>query len=193
MLRYLIERTLTATMKFLPEVEVTFDNYTKADKKGSFPFHGQIALRDKNYQKIVHAEWNLLSRFCKLGTRIEPSEGKITTFVALPPIAVWIGLHNYKIARRIVPEGYEARETSIGAHDGSIWWKVWTDPNSWKSTTPRWRDGAWSFVDFLLGPETHRNEVVGEPEEIVVHLPEGAYRGRSTIERMTWVRSRWFA
>ncbi len=193
MLRYLFERALTRAMKLLPDVEITFNNFTENDRKGEFPFHAQIALRDRNYQKIAHVEWNLMSRSFRVGASVDPSEGEVKTFVALPPVAVYFGLHSYRLARFFVPEGCAPRETSLSAHDGSVWWKVWADPTSWSSQTPRWRDGSWSVVDFLLGPETHRSETVGEPEEIVVHLPEGAYRGRSTIERSTWTRPRWFA
>jgi hypothetical protein len=191
MLRHLFERALTATMKLLPAV--TFDNLTKRDAKGEFPFHGRVAIRDRNYQTIARVEWDLMSRFAHAGARVEPAEGDVTAFAAVPPVAVWFGLHNYRMVRRLFGDNIGAKETSVAAHDGSIWWKVAAGPNSWSSGTPRWRDGSWSFVDALLGPETHRSEVVGEPEEIVVHLPEGAYRGRSTIERTTRERPRWFA
>lgn len=201
MLRDLIDRARAAVANALPEIH--FTNHTKIDKKGDFPLAGQIALTTKDHRTRVRLAWNLWTHFAHASVEVDPTEGEVMLSAALPPIALWFGVTNYHAVRRIFRlgdvdldrfmGGRGAREVRVAAHDGSVWWSFWTDPNSWSSRTPRWRQGSFSVLDALLGPQETKRETVGEPEVVTIPMPEGNYLGRSTIERCTWKRPRWFA
>lgn len=190
MLRNLIDRARAAVANALPEFR--FTNHTKLDRKGEFPLAGQIRLTTKDGRTSARMSWDLWSHFAHAGVKIEPMEGEVVLSAAVPPIALWFGFQNYRAVHRIM-KGHEAREIRFAAHDGCVWWSLWTDPDSWSSKTPRWRQGSFSVADAILGRQEMKREVVGEPEIVTIPMPEGNYLGRSTIERVTWKRPRWFA
>lgn len=84
-----------------------------------------------------------------------------------------------------------SREISLCEHDGSIWWTVWRDwKDGWSRDVPRWRDGNFSFVDFLLGKVRHET-VLLEERDVLIPMPEGSYPARCKMVERVWHRSRW--
>lgn len=188
MLQKLIDRARAAVANALPEFR--FTNHTKLDKKGDFPLAGQIRLTTKDGRKSARLSWHLGGRFTHASVKVDPTEGEVVLSAALPPVALWFGLNDYRTINRLAKK---PREVRISADEGSVYWSLWTNPNSWSSRTPRWRQGSFSVVDAFLGERTMKTETVGEPEVVTIPMPEGNYLGRSTIERVTWSRPRWFA
>lgn len=86
----------------------------------------------------------------------------------------------------------EDREVSINFYHGSISWSFWTDPMSWSSLTPKWRQGSFNFVDFLLGRSKCEHHTI-EERNVLIPMPERAYQATAKLEQWTWRRPRWFA
>ena len=78
----------------------------------------------------------------------------------------------------------EGRELSIRAHDGSLWWKLWTEPWDGKSHVFHWKDK-------LIGKATY-NEVLIEERDVLVPMPEKAYAAHVKFFESTWTYPRWF-
>jgi hypothetical protein len=189
MLGRTIERLKALAARLAPEF--SWANHTKADKKGELPLHGRASLMWDDGRTHLRLEWNLWSSFAHAGFEVDPMESEAKVYAAIPPVAVWLTLSSWPLMNKLAKKLRE-REASISFHDGSIWWKAWTNPNHYSSKTPRWRDGSLNLADLFLGGETLSREPVGEPLEVEIPMPEGVYLGRSTIERLTWRRPRWF-
>jgi hypothetical protein len=76
-------------------------------------------------------------------------------------------------------------------HDRAIWWEVWHSKWEHKASTPRWRSGNFHWWDCLTGKPAYTSEVTEGPVEVLVPMPEGAYRATVKLERLTWKRPRW--
>lgn len=86
---------------------------------------------------------------------------------------------------------YADRETSIRVHDWAIWWNVWRDDSSWDSSVPRWRNGSFHFLDFVLGRSEYTQRMLYDLD-VKIPLPERAYNARLKMIECTWKRPRWF-
>lgn len=189
MLGRTIERLKILAARLAPEFSWT--NYTKQDKKGDLPVHGAARLTWQDGRTSFRLEWNFLSRFAHVGAEVDPMESEAKVFAAVPPVALWLMLDSWPLLHGLLRRTRE-RELSLRIHDGSIWWKIWADPNNWSSQTPRWRDGNFSVVDAILGEQKTTTEVI-DRRNVEIPMPEGCYRGISTLERVTVERPRWFA
>jgi len=84
-----------------------------------------------------------------------------------------------------------SRQVCIAFHDRGVWWSFWLDPmGGWSSSTPRWRQGCFHPIDFLLGREKCEVEKVAQGE-VIIPMPEGCYLARCTKEIRIWKRPRW--
>lgn len=83
----------------------------------------------------------------------------------------------------------ERRLLSLSFHDGAAFWRVWKDDMSWSSGTPRWRDGSFNFVDFVLGKSVCSTVVLDE-KHVLVPMPERSYPATAKLVEFTWKRSR---
>jgi hypothetical protein len=166
-----------------------WQNLSKADGEGELPLHGRatVTLRDT---ASLRFSWNLRSRFAHAYVDID-RDADITISVAMPPVAVWISMESWRWLGPLTKRTGN-RKVSLSAHDGHVWWQVWADPHRWSEWTPRWRDGNFSVVDFLLGKERVQRTPVGEPVKVVVPMPEASYSGTCSIERVSRQRPRWF-
>ena len=81
----------------------------------------------------------------------------------------------------------DGREVSVSLHSGSLYWRFWTDPMSWSSDTPRWRDGSFNFADFFLGRSKCEHQEL-ETRNVLVPMPERAYEAVAKLEDWTWKR-----
>lgn len=104
--------------------------------------------------------------------------------VGMPPLQRWV----YRRWKTGLPDVDIAKVTF---HDRAVWWSIWHDKWSWKRGTPKWRDGNFHWWDWLTGKPVHATEVTEGPVDVVVPMPEGAYKATVTLERATWTRPRW--
>lgn len=86
---------------------------------------------------------------------------------------------------------YGKREVSLRIHDGSAWWNLYMDGDSWSSRDPKWRRGSFNPVDFVFGRTKHF-ECVLSVHEASATLPEGLYDCTVTMKREWWQRPRAF-
>lgn len=84
----------------------------------------------------------------------------------------------------------KAREVGIRFHGGAAWWKLWTHRDEWTSTTPRWRDGNFNLIDFLLGRSVCTQTMI-EAREVLIPMPEKAYWANAELIEFCWKRPRW--
>lgn len=85
---------------------------------------------------------------------------------------------------------HESRELSWRWHDGSFWWMHWMSDHEWNSTDPKYRRGAWTPLDWLLGSASYRKDVLST-HAVKIPLPEGAFDATVTLNHCTWKRARW--
>lgn len=85
---------------------------------------------------------------------------------------------------------YEERSLDFNFGDGTLHWRVWADPNCWTAGTPRWRDGHFNIVDWLLGKAVYEVTDLAVHDDVPVPLPEGQYLITVTMKRATWRRPR---
>jgi hypothetical protein len=85
---------------------------------------------------------------------------------------------------------WRAKETSFAIHNGSLWWKVWSNEDEWNKRTPKWRDSSFNVPNFLLGREQY-SEVAQEPVAVSIPMPEGEYPAMVKLLTATWKRPRW--
>jgi hypothetical protein len=159
-------------------VSLRFDWHSIDDKRTE----GRAVMAGERWS--LRAAWNLWSHFC--GVEVErDDEGGWTLMLAFPPVAIWLtfslGFH-----------GSDEREVSLRVHDWALWWRFWTDPNSWSRETPRWRDGSWHPLDTFLGRVRYES-VDLSTHAVVIPMPEGVYPATASVQRCTWKRPRWFA
>ena len=85
----------------------------------------------------------------------------------------------------------ESREISLRIHDWAIWWMLWMNDDTWRSTDPKWRHGSFHFNDALLGHSGYICENISTPIESYVRMLEGDYPVVLQRQRQTWWRPRW--
>lgn len=175
---------------------VSFQNLTKADKKGNFPWNWRAWVRFSEEAQL-RVQCDLTSDFHHIGATVDPNEAETGVYFAFAPFAVWLTLRNRTISNAIAPKAMhreklrsEPREIRISVHDGSIYWSFWTNPDCGHSDESRLRRGSFAWDDFVLGEQTMEREIVRGTERVVIPMPEGVYLGNSTIERFTYRRPR---
>jgi len=145
----------------------------------SFRWWSYIRGRD-----FLSIEVALLTGSFGIGVGIE--HGKWTASVRVGLVSLYVS----------VPGKYrsygEDREIEISFHHDALYWRFWTDPMSWSSSTPKWRHGSFNVPDFFLGRSKCTHETI-EAQDIVVPMPEKAYPAKAELQRWTWKRPRWFA
>lgn len=179
---------------------ISFLNYSKRDDKGKLPIEGRVtvAVSDRTSLRV---SWNLRSNFHHfVPIKVDPDEGRLTASIGLAPLAFWFSFENYELTKAIAPQRTtahgtlsEPREIRLDLHDGKLWWTVWTNPDEWKSTDPWYRRGSFDFAALFFGEMSVTKEVVKGPEIVSIPMPEGSYAAKSTIERITYGRPRWFS
>lgn len=85
---------------------------------------------------------------------------------------------------------YSDRDISLRFFDWAVWWHVWTDPDSWSSRTPKWRDGNFHPVEFIFGPTKVTDKEIAR-EQVMIPMPERSYAATVVIEDRVWRRPRW--
>lgn len=175
---------------------VSFQNLTKANKKGNFPWNWRAWVRFSEETQL-RVQCDLTSCFHHIGTTVDPNEAETGVFFAFAPFAVWLTLRNRTISNAIAPKAThreklrsEPREIRISVHGGSVYWSFWMNPDSGHSDESRLRRGSFAWDDFVFGEQTMEHEIVRGTERVMIPMPEGVYLGNSTIERFTYRRPR---
>lgn len=83
---------------------------------------------------------------------------------------------------------YEGRELSFKIHHWTIWWNIWTDPNSWSSKTPKWRNGSFDMVQTLFGPNCCGTHVHAEYRNVSFNWRETDYN----IDKVEFITREWY-
>lgn len=121
-----------------------------------------------------------------LGAGLQILHGKWTASLRLGVASVYVS----------IPGKYrdygKDRHIDVSAHNGGVWWHLWVDPHSWSSKTPKWRDGNFNFVDFVLGRRDCTHTLI-EERDVLIPMPEKAYPATAKLENWVWRRPRWFA
>lgn len=178
-------------------------NYSEEKHPGSFPWHGRAYAYLDGSEDALRVEWNLRSKSCGISLAATPHEETTwTASIKLPPIALYFGasLKKHRLLHRLAEKlvelipgdmntKYSGRRFDVSVHDWSLWWHFWVDDSGWFGTRPRWRDGSFHFLDFLLGKQQYASRLV-DSREIVVCMPEGQYRGCCELRSDTWTRPR---
>ena len=165
---------------------VRFTNITHRDGRGRLPLHGRLRLFTRGNSSLRFS-WDVPSSFAHARVGVEPMEGEACVELALPPFALWFAVESWPM---FGGKG-EGREVSIAAHDNSIWWRLWTSPDSWSSSTPRWREGNFDVARLLFGEQRVERRPMGEPFPVLVPMPEGPYPGVIKMEQIVISRPRW--
>lgn len=86
---------------------------------------------------------------------------------------------------------YEGREISLSwnIEHHYISWNWWVDPSGWSSKRPKWRDGSFYYLDFLLGRHIYKCEEI-ESRVVQLDMPEGIYSCHIQLSKDTWTRKR---
>lgn len=83
----------------------------------------------------------------------------------------------------------EPREIRVEYHGGAIWWSLWHHPHEWNNRTPRWRNGNFSPVNWLLGRRQY-STVELERRRVRLSFPEGTYDAEIILTEDTRKRPR---
>lgn len=161
------------------------------ENKGKVPYEGTAYLtnyKDKNYQ----VSWNLWTTFCKISFETgQDREDDINFSFAFPPAAFWISL-SHPVLRRLSSKIKGEKAVQVNVHDWTIFWKFWEEPHSWSSRTPKWKDGSFNILNFLLGEEKFKSEIIKDKVSVEIPMPERSYKGFITLTKDSWKRPRWF-
>lgn len=71
-------------------------------------------------------------------------------------------------------------------------WRLWSNPDIYHSTTPRWKDGSVYFRQIVLGKPRVDIQVLDRVDGVPVPMPEGTYKANIWVERRTVSYPRWF-
>lgn len=154
-------------------------------------------------RRTIRIELSWWSTFCQVESRVD-DEGW-TFSIALPPIAVWIGLEGFglwKPTRTIIAVWdnnrevtvTDDRESGVEIHNWTIWVNPWRKQNQWCRSDPWWVRGlTFNIPDFFLGRSKCSVEIEREGIPIIVPMPEGNYQATAKIEHRTWKRPRWLS
>lgn len=133
-----------------------------------------------------------------LGCDVEfwPDEEPLKASVSLWPFALYVGLDTplaNRVVRRLIGQKYDG-EREIAVHlsregGGTIRWSFWHPIHSWSSKTPRWRNGHFCPLRFLLG-DWRYSSIPLESLDAVIAMPEGEYPATVKLTCDTWVRPR---
>jgi len=168
-------------------------NDRPGDKLGP-PIHGRCWLFLSNqHGNELSFDWNLWTNFCHASLTVRQHDDDVQLAIAFPPVAFWFGIGHKEIREFLNKhiEGYEGRQIGIRVFDWSVWWDVWSNTMSWSNKTPKWRDGSFNVLDFVLGERQYSERDI-ESRDVDVPMPEGNYKGTVKMREATWKRPRWF-
>jgi hypothetical protein len=151
----------------------------------NIPSHGRLWLEGKLGD--LHLEWAVPNLWPCAALNLG-GERPLHVTLGVPGAKLYMGLYTpvlQKLLGRF--QAWEAdREVRVDCHDGKIWWNFWTPAQSWSSTTPKWRNGAFGPLDDLFGDErVQSRQSIYSEEGVEIPMPEGVYPAKVCIERIS--------
>lgn len=132
----------------------------------------------------IHLEYCVLDPVYLLGGGIEFGYGDEPIGIDLWvwPLSLYLRIDSplaRRITNRVAKPTYDGeRETAVHiaprGDRSTIRWSIWHPVHSWSSGTPRWRNGHFDLVDFLLGRRDMRWETVST-HSVLIPMPERSY------------------
>lgn len=114
-------------------------------------------------------------------------DGRIDLSIGVGFASIYTHFGRYKARKnREISLRYYPKSEGVGEDFGYFSWRLWTDPDSWSSSTPRWRDGMFRIAEFIFGPHGCKKEQTGDVQTVEIKMPEGSYTAKCTPERATW-------
>lgn len=95
------------------------------------------------------------------------------------------------VQRRLNPEGYESRVTSLDVHTGKLWWRLWALRDH--GGGPWWQNGSLPVDprDILLGERRYSYAVADGPHALMMLMPDGSvHEVLMTLRRQSLGRRR---
>ena len=129
-------------------------------------------------------------KLCVFGVGFDGEDGHITLTWAVPGLFTHFGV---AWPRRWTPKSEHYGDIElfrISIHEWAIWWAFGRDNSCWNSGIPKWRDGNFSVINFVLGRTNYTTEVI-EEAAIKIAMPEAEYQGTAKLMRAQWKRPRW--
>jgi hypothetical protein len=120
-------------------------------------------------------------------------EHQITVSIACWLFALWVhvgGIRALRHRKLFSGRWGTEREIKLSVFEWALSWRLWVDPMSSSSRTPKWRDGYLHFGDLLLGKRKYTCEY-GEWHDATCEMPEGSYTTRVRTMLQEWKRPRW--
>ena len=160
-----------------------------SNEGGSMFWHGRCWWR-MNHREAINLCWahGREAKFMAVSLDVDRDEREITLMLALYGVfAHWLTFRT-----RLIPSAkkYEnsRREIRLAFHNETFWFSFWHDDSGWCREAQR----MWTFapLDFLFGQTRHNKQVLHDPQNVVISMPEGPYQGLVEVTRSTWAR-RW--
>lgn len=149
---------------------------------------------------VWRIEWQAPTQFLFVGISADPGERELQVKFGCLLFAIWISRETKWPALWAWMEKhwrYEEVEinvdwnwSGVNFFDGFLHWNLLTPADSWESKTPKWRNGSFHPLDFILGRHDHNERVVEDWKPIVVPMPEGCYAGQARVLEASWKRRR---
>lgn len=171
-----------------------WQNLSKVDGEGEFPFKGRVwfsRAKDDGRTSLC-VSWAFPSKFAHAYVEVDRDEASVCVSTGVWPLTTWVRFESWPLLSEFVKRTGE-REIGVHFDEGVLRWRLWTNPNEWLSTTPRWREGSFSVVDALLGAMSDPIEERAEPTRVTIPMPEGNYAATCTIVKVRRSRERWFS
>jgi len=112
--------------------------------------------------------------------------------------AVWVGLEwrwlyrvLEKITRRKGERFTNGRTFGVNIHNWTLWLDIWRDPMESRGSDYWWQHISFDIREFFRGKGKREEELL-EEREVLVLMPEGTYKGKATLSRITFSYPRWF-
>lgn len=144
-------------------------------------------------------EWTLPSRGFDISLDLNDyGETAIRVRISLWLFSLYIGIEWQplyrlleKITRRKGQKYTNGRCIGISWYAGTLNIDLWYDPMEWRSGDPKWWHMSFDFNHLLKGKPKFSEETL-ETREILVPMPEKAYKATATRTVRRWKYPRWF-
>jgi len=182
-----------------------WQNLTKDDGKGKFPWHGRAWFTCNHndpkcrLETTINPEWNIGEWELRLSFGVsEDCENTIHWSAAVPGVSLHVGVDSVPLSRFISKHWgtgeypFLHRSFRFYIHDWGVWLTLWEDENQSRWSDPWWqRIHHFSIPDFFLGKSQYSNVEIETFQDVLIPMPEGSFRATMTYEISTWKRPRW--
>lgn len=155
----------------------------------------------KSFGLACSFEWTTRSRFLMAEFRVDPGEREWSIAIGAYLFSFWLSVdvpwkaywewHKARWKYEEMAFGVDWNMADGAVSGGFLHWQWWAPMHSWSSTTPKWRDGTFHPLDWLLGRHVMTDRDI-ESGEFEIPMPEGNYPCTIRLYESTWKRPGWF-